>query len=506
MTEVRSATPPEDDELRLASNAINRGEAWSGLAIIRRRLAEPAPLGDEWALVAKVCAELDDDDAALAAARRLWNEAPRKTSTAFILARALESTGRAAEAVALLEPGVRGGKLDAVELFHLSRMLMYAGRQDQALALTRRLLRDQPGNPYFWERVAMLKQFTAGDGDLVQLERLVAATANAPPAARASAAWALAKAYVDLTDDAGAERMLTATAAARREVARFDPESIAASAQASLGALAPNEPPRQPPGAGPESRVIFILGPQRSGTTLVDQILSRHPAIQGGGELKFMGVIRHALGDFTRRPVSAYLARRRQSHPDEDPWEEIRGRYLALGDERFGVDSRFTDKLLSNHLRLAVILRAFPQAPIIRCRRDPLDVAWSCWRAHFDWSSAWNSDPAWIARYVTAYDRLLDTWAARVPGLFVEVSYEKLVADPGAEIPRMLAACGLADDAATRKPEESTRAVMTSSFAQVRSPIHRERVGAAASFPIATRALREALEAESRPRQSRPDL
>jgi len=64
------------------------------------------------------------------------------------------------------------------------------------------------------------------------------------------------------------------------------------------------------------------------------------------------------------------------------------------------------------------------------------------------------------------------------------------------QIPRLLSACGLADDAATRRPHESRRAVSTSSFVQVREPIHAGRVGDSRNFPLATHALREALDAE----------
>jgi hypothetical protein len=228
----------------------------------------------------------------------------------------------------------------------------------------------------------------------------------------------------------------------------------------------------------------------------VEQILSRHPEVEGGGELKFLGLMKHALGNFTRAPIATYLERMRRERPGMDAWAEIRRRYFALGDERFGVGANFTDKLLSNHLRLAVIRRAFHGARVIRCRRDPLDTAWSCWRAQFNEESSWNSSPVWIARHIAVYERLLDTWSERYPDWFINVDYEKLVADPEAQIPKLLKACGLADDAATRRPHESTRTVSTSSFAQVREPIHATRIGASRKFPIATRALREALEAE----------
>ncbi len=485
----------EAEALRQARAAALRGEGFAALDLLRQAITGPEQFGAEWAAVVRLCAKLDDDDAALLAAQRLWRETPRTVATAFILARSLEATGRVAEAVALLEPAARAGQLGAMELQHLSRMLMFVGRLESALTLVRRLLEDDPGNFFLWERIAQLKRFTPGDPDIDALSRLQDHLGTAAPRLRASAEWALAKAFVDIGDDSGAARMLDRAAASRREVTMFDLASIEHSARASLAVLPPTE--LAAIGHSDESsRVIFILGPQRSGTTLVEQILGRHPSIRGGGELKFLWLTRHALGDFTQAPIAAYLERMRREAPDIDPWAAIRRRYFALADERFGAGASFTDKLLSNHLRLAVIRHAFPGARIIRCRRDPLDTAWSCWRARFGEESAWNASPFWIARHIAVYESLLDSWAERFPDWFITVSYEQLVANPEMQIPALLQACGLPDHGATRRPHESTRAVSSSSFAQVREPIHASRVGAAQAFPIATRALRTALEAE----------
>ena len=484
------------EPLEAAMDAARRLDGFAALDQLRQLFSAPPPLGEEWAAVAQLCAELHDDDAALLAAQRLWRGTRQNVATAFILARALESTGRVAEAIALLEPAARAGELGANELFHLTRMLMFSGRLEQAQALTRRLLSEEPANPFYWERLAQLKQFSAGDPDLGALENIQTQLASTAPRQRASAAWSLAKALVDIGDDAGANRMLEESAALRLQITTFDVESIESSARESLVAIPVEELESVASDAEESSRVIFILGPQRSGTTLVEQILSRHPEIRGGGELKFLGIMKHALGDFTRTPIAAYTERVQNEHPGVDPWALIRRRYFALADERFGAGAKFTDKLLSNHLRMAVIRRAFPGARIIRCRRDPLDTAWSCWRARFGEESVWNASPVWIARHIAGYEQLLDAWAERYPDWFINVQYENLVTDPDAQIPQLLRACGLQDDAATRRPQDSTRAVSTSSFAQVRQPIHAGSIGAAQAFPIATLALRNALDAE----------
>ena len=298
---------------------------------------------------------------------------------------------------------------------------------------------------------------------------------------------------VDAGDDVAAARALAAAAALRTKLAVIDEESLQASWRNSVDALPFQQLDAAAGTAG--GRVTFILGPQRSGTTLVDQILTSHPAVAGGGELTFLALMRHALGDFTAAPLTKWLDQRRSSD-DGDPWTPIRQRYLALADERFGPGSRFNDKLLSNHYRLAVIRCAFPGARLIRLRRDPLDVAWSCWRADFPLESAWTASPQWLAGYIATYERIMDTWCARHPGWILEVDYERLVSDPSSQIPRILDFCGLPDHPATRSPHLNPRSVSTSSYAQVRAPINVGSVNSARNFPRATAELRAALAAE----------
>jgi hypothetical protein len=473
-----------------AAAAAERGDALGALDLLRDAARFPEPVGEKWAAAVQLGAELGDPDAALLAARRLLQETPRSRQTAFIVARALEETGRVDEAIALLAPMAGAGHLGVTELLCLVRLHLFAGQPEFALVLCRRLLEAEPWNPWVWEQLAQAKRFTAGDADLGPLAELQRKLVNAPVGARARAAWAWAKAMVDLGDDLAAMRALDARAALRIRLTRIDMESFVAGARDSVDAL-PVEMLEAGSGTAGD-RVVFVLGPQRSGTTLVDQILASHPAVAGGGELTFLPLLRHALGDFTATPVNAWLERQREAGLP-DPWEPLRERYLALGDERFGPGARFNDKLLSNHYRLAVIRCAFPGARVIRLRRDPLDVAWSCWRANFPAESAWAISPEWLASYLATYERVMDIWCARYPGWILEVDYAKLVREPDSEIERILAHCGLPDHPATRSPHLNPRSVSTSSFAQVRQPIHASRVGAARDFPIATASLRAAL-------------
>lgn len=493
-----SNTPSEPSrsasgDLNDATAAAERGDALAALDLVRRAASSPGKLAEHWAAAVRLCARLGDPDAALLAARRLWQETPASRETAFILARALEDTDRVAEAVAVLSPMAQAGQLGAGELLRLARLHLFSGQPELAQALCRRLLQADPWSPAIWAHLVQSKRFAQGDPDLGPLSELQKRVASGPPAARARAAWAWGKAMVDIGDDLAAGRALAAAAALRTRLAIIDEQSLQASWRNSADAL-PFEQLEAAAGTAGE-RVTFILGPQRSGTTLVDQILASHPAVAGGGELTFLPLMRHALGDFTAAPLGNWLERQRAAGM-EDPWAPVRDRYLALGDERFGPGTRFSDKLLSNHYRLAVIRCAFPGARLIRVRRDPLEVAWSCWRADFPLELAWNASPQWLAGYIASYERIMTTWVARHPGWILEVDYASLVTDPDAQIARILRFCGLPDDPATRSPHLNPRSVSTSSFAQVREPIHTGSLHSARHFPLATAELRAALAAE----------
>jgi hypothetical protein len=476
-----------------AAAAADRGDAFAALDLVRLAVASPERLGEHWAPAVKLCSRVGDDDAALLAARRLYEETPHSTQTAYILARTLEATGRVHEAIAVLVPVARAGQMTLHELLRLARLHLFAGQFDLAEALCRRLLRDDPWNPGVWQQLAQGRRFAPGDADLGPLSELQRRLASAPPGPRARAAWAWAKAMVDVGDDQAAALALEAAAALRTKLAVIDIESLEGSWRSSVDALPFGLLDAATGSAG--ERATFILGPQRSGTTLVDQILTNHPSVAGGGELGLLPLMRHVLGDFSGPPLSAWLERQRAAGT-ADPWAPIRERYFALADERFGPGSRFDDKLLSNHYRLAVIRCAFPGAKVIRLRRDPLDVAWSCWRANFPLESAWTSSPQWLAAYLASYERIMDTWCARHPRWILEVDYARLVSEPDREIPRILEFCGLPDHPATRSPHLNPRVVSTSSFAQVREPIHSGRVGSTRDFPRATAPLRAALAAE----------
>jgi hypothetical protein len=480
--------------LEQATAAADRGDSWGCLAQLRQAFEAGETLGAGWQAAVALAQRIGDDTGAVLASERLWRECGGDLEVAFVRAEALTEAGRADEAVPLLAPFAAAGRLGDERDFRYTRMLMVAGRIEEAQTRARALLARHAGNPVLWERIAQGRHFAAGDPDIDAMRRLFARLPADRPAGRAALAAALAKAFVDLGDDAAAGHWLQQKSAANQQRFPFDPAALQDATEDIVRWCESGERDAPAVVAPDTQRPVFILGPARSGTSLLDQILSRHAAIAGGGELRHLWLAARECGDCGTRDLQSFAGRARVAGA-ADPWSLIGRRYLALADERFGAGRRFSDKLLSNVYRVRLIRRALPAARLLFLLRDPLDVAWSCWRAQFDADSAWSATAAGTALYVACYQRALRAWAARYPEAVTVLEYERLVSEPEAEIPRILAACGLADDPATRRPEESTRAVATVSFAQVRRPIGTRSVGAAAAFPLATRELRAALEA-----------
>jgi tetratricopeptide (TPR) repeat protein len=221
-------------------------------------------------------------------------------------------------------------------------------------------------------------------------------------------------------------------------------------------------------------RPIFIVGMPRSGTTLVEQIISAHPEVEGAGELSALSNLVERVSGRDRLPYPAWVG------PMNGADCRIIGQaYLDRLSAAPEGKTRLTDKWLTNYEYLGLIHACLPNARIIYCRRDPRDVAVSCFSIKFGHGHAgYSCDLAELGRYWRAFDRLMSHWRAVLPpGRILEVPYEDVVGDVETWARRLIAHCGLEWDDACLKFYESKRAVRTASFAQVRQPIYSDSLG-----------------------------
>jgi len=221
------------------------------------------------------------------------------------------------------------------------------------------------------------------------------------------------------------------------------------------------------------SEPIFIIGMPRSGTTLVERIISSHPDVHSAGELlNFAMSVKHLSKSRSDNLIDEDVVR---SMEGIDP-VQLGELYLTSTRPATGQTPRFIDKLPHNFLYAGFIARALPDAKIICLRRDPMDTCLSNFRQLFSTHSSffdYSFDLLDIGRYYILFDRLVAHWQGVLPGRILEINYDKLVDSQESHSRRMLEFCGLSWDDRCLRFEENTKPVATASWVQVRSPIYR---------------------------------
>jgi hypothetical protein len=221
-------------------------------------------------------------------------------------------------------------------------------------------------------------------------------------------------------------------------------------------------------------RTIFVLGSPRSGTTLVEHILTSHSTVADGAEINLARLMVQEVGG-TTCPALARYVETTGSAPIARLWHHwIDGRFRHPG--------RVVDKTFLNSRNLGLIASLLPEAPLIWIRRDPLDCAWSCFRTGFVGSVPWVYDLSDIGFHFRLEDELLARWQEVLGERILLVPYEALATDPVPWIRRMLAHCGLSEEAQAFAPHENARVVTTASAMQVREPINRQGIGGAQPY------------------------
>ncbi len=218
---------------------------------------------------------------------------------------------------------------------------------------------------------------------------------------------------------------------------------------------------------------IFIIGMPRSGTTLVERIISSHPDVYSAGELlNFAMSVRHFSKSTSHNLIDKDVIR---SAMDIDP-AELGELYLKSTRPVTGHKPRFIDKLPHNFLYAGFIANALPDAKIICLRRDPMDTCLSNFRQLFSTRSPffdYSFDLLDIGRYYILFDRLIAHWQRVLPRRILEINYDDLVDSQEAQSRRILEFCGLSWDDRCLRFEENSSPVATASWVQVRSPIYR---------------------------------
>ncbi len=213
---------------------------------------------------------------------------------------------------------------------------------------------------------------------------------------------------------------------------------------------------------------IFIVGMARSGTTLVEQILASHPAVQAGGERIELPQVAHRLAPKMDPSLGIFF------NQPEKLTEKTVASASAWYLKATGADqaSRFIDKLPDNFIRLGMIACLFPSARIIHCTRNPIDTCLSCYFHKFRGSIPYAYNLKSLGAYYNDYRRLMRHWKTTIDLPIMDVSYEELIKDQETVSRRLVSFVGLEWDNACLRFYETKRIANTNSMDQVRQPVY----------------------------------
>ena len=376
--------------------------------------------------------------------------------------------GSHALALPLLRQAVERAPRSPSFRYNLGAAEQFAGELEAAQSSYRAAVALAPDDYRAWSALAGVVRPTPVDNLLAELERCRDVDPDDPERAL-HMGHALARIHEELGDPAAAMAALARGKAAKRAALAYDARSEAPTFDAAVRAFDVTTGRSGWLSPAP----IFVVGLPRTGTTLVDRILSSHPDVASAGELSnFALLLKRMSGVPGPRVLDAAVFDRASS-------VDLRalGRaYVESVQSLVGGSPRFVDKMPLNVLYAGLIARALPQARIVCLRRHPLDAVLSNYRQLFATSFGYYGyafDLADAAEYFVLFDRLVRRWRERLPAdRFLELSYENLVADQEGETRRLLAFCGLDWDERCLDFHENAAPVATASAVQVRRPLY----------------------------------
>jgi tetratricopeptide (TPR) repeat protein len=380
-------------------------------------------------------------------------------------ARALLTEDRNQEAEQVLRQTLALDPGNAMAHDLLGNLLTEFGRFGEARECFQRAITIAPLLAGSYYELVRCRLVTSDDDGLLQQMEAALATPGLEAAQRLRVHLAIGKAEEDLGDYDLAMQHFDAADALRRGSAPSDSTAFPIEISRLIARCTPAWIERAREFGNRDATPVLIIGMPRSGTTLVEQIVSSHPQARAGGELHFW----NQRGTEWRRcgasgTEASFLAKAAAD-------------YLGLLRAIAPAAARVTDKMPFNFLWAGIIHAAFPRATIVHCRRSAADTALSIHQTHFHPSLAFPTGGAELVAYFRGYERLMVHWRSVLPAdRLIEVDYEELTREPEPIIRRIIAACGLAWHDACLRPECNPRRVNTPSKWQARQPIYRTSV------------------------------
>ena len=442
--------------------------------VISRAIRVDARQAEYHAQLARCLVTLNRHQEARAATEMALALRPTDALTLDTLGVVWSRLGEHTTAVELFRRAVAQDATRAEYFYNLGTSLQFSGLFQEAQTAYRRCLALDESFYKARSGLSQLTQKTADDNDIPALEAQLERPGLGVDA-ELHLCHALAKEHEDLGHFQQAFRYLVRGKRRKRATLEYsiaDDQRLFEAARevcSSEWANGGNGRPSQEP--------IFIVGMPRTGTTLVERVLSSHEAVFAAGELSDFSLVLKRITATAGNMVLDPATLRAAATADAFALGEA---YLQSTRPRTGHTAHFIDKMPLNFFYAGLIHRALPNARIICLRRNPVDTCLSNFRQMFATRFHYYRyayDLLDTGRYYALFDALMAHWRGLMPTHFREVHYEDLVANPERESRALLEFCGLEWDPRCLRFSENPAPVATASSIQVRSPLYRSSVG-----------------------------
>ena len=454
--------------LQQISDLVAQRQLASAGAALRKLVRQKGKPGIDWQTAMSFAGQIGDQESVLAAAQNWRAQSPNDPQRLVAEINALGAVAKHKEA-ALLSRELQKSTRAATDGFFLEGFYVARfGKRERAIELCRQAIALNPNHATAWEQIALLNGYEDRDADIASMltiekrindrEQLIALY------------YALGRAFDHAGETDKAFAYISKGAALRTGPAPFDLAPL----HAYLGRLRTTFNPEfikkhQNGDAG--AGAIFVLSAPRSGSTLIEQILTTASSVTATSEHMILRSAALALGNMEPQEMA------RTNDFKQSDWNKIAQGYFDGLRKRFGASKTYTDKTLINYYYAGLIRILFPAAKVIWLRRDPRDVVWSCFRSRIN-ANQWAENLDTACGFIKTHHEACAYWAELFGDQLITLDFETLVGDGDATSRKLF------DHVGVERPDDwsdfhkSSNPVATASLAQVREPLNTKGVGA----------------------------
>ncbi|MBJ89965.1 MAG: hypothetical protein CMO98_08920 [Woeseia sp.] len=398
-------------------------------------------------------------------ARRL----PENPDIQLLFGNMLGIVGRVDDALGAYDRCLEAEPNDPSALIGRGHMLRIVGRTDEALASYRHCTSVNPEFGAAWWYLASLPKHEMTEEEIVVMQDQLTADLLSDDA-KIGLHFALARTYEQRKDFQTAWTHYEQGNKKKRELVNYDPVKTETDQKKIRDTFTSDKLQDASNREHFAETPIFILGMPRSGSTLIEQILSSHSSVEGGGELPYIMLIASRIVE--KNEGSLHYTENINELGQEE-LDEFGQAYLQLASTH-NPESKafFTDKMPANFPHAGLIHMLFPQAKIIDARRHPVATCLANYRQLYAQGKNQSYDLTELGEYYLEYIKMMDHWDTVMPGVVLRVDYEDMVRDIDSQVARILDHCGLPFEQSCLDFHKSERSVNTASSEQVREPIY----------------------------------